>query len=74
MDKILSASELYKALDKAGIAKYSYGQKWFQIKEWNGDIVYPRKHDHVSRKFTRKQIEAIVKAFLPGGKGSWKLK
>ncbi len=70
-EKLLPVSELWRALDEAGIAKYTYGRRWLKMQEDRGRIQYPNRDHHERRKFTAAQIEEIVDAFRPGGSRHW---
>lgn len=71
-DKLLPASELWQALEAAGICSYSYARKWLLIQEKKGRIVYPSTRGlYDRRKFSKRQIDEIVEAFLPYGRNQW---
>lgn len=72
MQRLLKPSNLWIALDEAGIASFSYAARWIKTQEDRGNIVYKRKN-WTQRRYTANQIKEIVEAFKPGGVGFWKL-
>ena len=78
--KYYTIEELLKALNKAGLSVTRF---WVYQQEEKGNLLLPRSTTNFKkalgtrklgavRVVNRAQIEAIVKAFLPGGKGFWK--
>jgi len=67
--RYLGTKDLLAALDKAGIP---HNYRWVLRQEQRGRLKCPRDPSNNFRVFTRKQINEIVKAFLPGGNRVWK--
>lgn len=79
-DKYYTIGKLVEALKEAGIANSVF---WIYYQEEKGNLVLPRSTTNFKkaqggrklgavRMVNKKQIEAIIKAFSPGGKGYWK--
>lgn len=53
-------------------AELSSSQMWLRFTEKQGKLKCPRlPNNRGDRVFTQKQIDEIVQAFSPGGKGRW---
>lgn len=72
-EKLYRASDLYKALARAGIVSRQYARAWVLIQERRNRIIYP-KTPYEHRRYTKDQIKEIVQAFSPGGEKFWRLK
>jgi len=57
---------LYQALADNGITSLLYAPEFIRQQERQGNIIYPREK-WGRRKYTKRQVVAIIKAFLPGG-------
>jgi len=56
----------------SGICKsIKYAYYWILRKERSGALTCPRDPSTQLRKFTFKQVNEIVNAFMPGGAGFW---
>ena len=65
----LRVKQLLQAMNEAGL---SSSTMWLRWNEDNGNITSPRlPNGRGDRVYTKKQIEEIVRAFSPGGKGRW---
>lgn len=74
-DRIYSRSILDQALVKSGICKsIKYAYFWILRKERSGKLTCPKDPSTGVRKFTFRQVDEIVNAFLPNGKGEWHYK
>lgn len=66
----LRVKQLLQALNDAGL---SCSAMWLRYAEKQGKLVCPKlPNNRGDRVFTQKQIEEIVRAFSPSGKGEWK--
>lgn len=63
---IVDAPFLYKALADNGICSELYAPDFVRKHEKYGNIIYPRRKWE-RRRYTMKQVVAIIKAFRPGG-------
>ena len=70
MDKLYSSTDLLKFMGEHGLPK---SREWLYYNEEKGKLKSPRlPHTRADRAYTVQQMEKIVKAFSPGGKGYWK--
>lgn len=71
MEKVYRRQHLDQALADMGVVSKTGAYAWLLKREKAGQIVCPLDPITKQRKFTKTQIEEIVKAFLPGGLGKW---
>ena len=65
----LRKSHLLQAMKEAGLP---CSTMWIRRSEYLGILKSPRlPHKRKDRVYTQEQIDAIVSAFSPGGKGRW---
>ena len=70
MEKLYSSNELLHFMGTYGLPK---SREWLYYNEKNRKIVCPRlPQGRKDRAFTQTQMEEIVKAFSPNGKGYWR--
>lgn len=70
MDRVYSKIELLNTLERAGLP---CSTMWLRKAEEAGILISPRlPHARGDRAYTQDQINEIVRAFSPGGKGKWK--
>lgn len=72
-NKFYRVAILYQVLTDLGIInmqRKSFTSVWFRRRIEAGSIILPKKHDNSSYWFiSGKQLEGIVRAFIPEGKG-----
>lgn len=72
-NKFYRLTMLYKVLTDLGIInmqRKSFTSVWFRRRIKKGSIILSEKHDNSAYWFiSGEQIEGIVRAFIPGGKG-----
>ena len=74
--KYKTVSYLHKRLLEAGVTSFSqlanFRYKWLDKMEKEGSIVSPKGGKNKKcRLYTEEQIDAIIKAFTPGGECRW---
>ncbi len=69
-DELYTVTELLSFMSEAGLPS---SRMWLYTTERQGKLVCPRlTNSRKDRVFTEKQMEEIIEAFSPGGKGFWK--
>lgn len=69
MDKLYSISDLLETMTKVGLPG---SRMWVRTAEEQNKLKCPRlPNSRGDRVFTLKQMQEIVEAFSPGGKGQW---
>lgn len=70
MDTLFSKKYLLQSMKDAGLP---CSDMWLRWNEAQGNLVSPRlPNKRGDRAYTQEQIDAIVQAFSPNGKGQWK--
>ena len=73
-DKYYRLDQLYQIMQDIGLInmnRSSFTSDWMRRKIENKELVLPEKMNHAIWYLTGKMIKDIVRAFVPGGKGSY---
>jgi len=74
MTKYFTFKDLLSELKKAGLTSSKKAIMHWEEKGWLKVRRLPYSKKHKRRVFTKNDLEEIVKAFGPEGKGSWSYK
>ena len=72
--KYYRLNTLYFIMNDMGVVsmnRTSFTTDWMRWKMQSGELTLPMKRKHAVWRFSGKTIKDIVRAFVPGGKGSY---